>query len=897
VTTPAPRPDVPAIRQALDLLHPAGEAVVIELRAIFTQPRKRIDAGYFDSEHRDEAAREAARLNLAGGNVYLQLNPCDPQLLSRARNRVQQGAADTLTDANILRRRWLLIDIDPRRPKGTAATDAQVEAAKAAGRALYAHLRSQAWPEPMIAESGNGIHLLYRVDLPNDAQSRDTVKAALAALARRFDTDAVSVDQSVFNAGRIVKLWGTVSTKGDHCDEAPHRLSHVVSTHVASAPPVSIEALQALAAEVAPAPTPAPAARPAARPAQGSAPPFDLSEFMRRLGAATGITWTESTHEGSTRYQLSECPFNADHKLGEAAIFQRGNGALGFKCQHASCAGYRWANVRELIDGRREQRQPAAQAPGRRAAAPAPATPASAAPATAEPVEPDACEWPAPLPAELSSDDAAPPPYPVEAWPRELVPLLDELNEVTQAPAAMIGGSVLASMATCTQHLCNVEVDALRRYPLSLYTLTVAEPNERKSSVTDLAFRGCREWEAEHREADRQAFGRYRAELRQWEQQAAAAQARLTSRKGERPLDATEAAQALDELAQVETRKPEPPRVASLLHENATIEALKHALATERPAACLLSDEASLVWRGPSMQGAAVTGTVSDLAGLWTGKAIRNRRRKEGGTYHCQAPRLSMGHMIQPGSLQTVWRDVGRESEEGGLIGRFLIAEPPTRQGSRQYIPPGAVPLTDTHAMRCRELLSIPIVYSSAGAMRLGALPLSSEARHDWAAFLNDVEAQVGPGGAYAVIRDAAGKAAEQAARIAAVWHVYLHGPVGEVSAALLAGAIALMRWHLGEFGRVVGALGDVSGIPAAIKLDRWLIERARVTGGGVLWRECQRCGPRATREAEALNAALEYLGSRGRVRVVSIKLDRGGCAQRFVEVNPALLIEGGNHG
>ena len=55
------------------------------------------------------------------------------------------------------------------------------------------------------AESGNGMHLLYALDMPNDTESRELVKEVLEALARRFDDGAVKVDTSVYNAGRILK--------------------------------------------------------------------------------------------------------------------------------------------------------------------------------------------------------------------------------------------------------------------------------------------------------------------------------------------------------------------------------------------------------------------------------------------------------------------------------------------------------------------------------------------------------------------------------------------------------------------------------------------------------------------------------------------------------------------
>ncbi|MBC7945913.1 MAG: hypothetical protein H7X91_11770 [Burkholderiales bacterium] len=224
---PVPQADAALIWQALDALFEPDD--VIELRALHTRGRKRTDAGYFDGDHRDALVREAARLNKAGAAVYVTMNRIDPHLLARCANRVQENVTATATDANVTLRRWLLLDFDPARPKDTSATDVQLAAAKDKARECYSFLKAKGWPEPLIAESGNGMHLLYPIDLPNDETNRDLIKSVLVTLAERFDNDATKLDTSVFNAGRIVKLYGTVANKGDHIPAlAPWRLSRLV---------------------------------------------------------------------------------------------------------------------------------------------------------------------------------------------------------------------------------------------------------------------------------------------------------------------------------------------------------------------------------------------------------------------------------------------------------------------------------------------------------------------------------------------------------------------------------------------------------------------------------------------------------------------------------------------
>ncbi|MDQ3197044.1 MAG: DUF3631 domain-containing protein [Pseudomonadota bacterium] len=338
-----PQPDADAILQTLSVLFNPDD--VIELRALSTRGRKRTDSGYFDGEHRSRLVTEAVRLNRLGIACYVPMNQIDPRLLGRYANRIEPNATATTTDADVLRRRWFLIDFDPARPKDTSATDAQLEVAKVKAREVYAYLKDLGWPEPVSALSGNGMHLLYPLDLPNDDASRELVKAGLKALAAQFDDSAIKLDQSVFNASRVTKLYGSVSCKGDHTPLAPHRLSRILKAPERKVI-VTAEQLRALAPAT-------PTLRTQRAPGTtGAYPAFDLDGFLSRLG----IGYKQDVHEGSDRYRLETCPFNPEHVNGEAAIFRNSQGALGFKCQHSSCSDKSWQSVRELIDGPKNDR-------------------------------------------------------------------------------------------------------------------------------------------------------------------------------------------------------------------------------------------------------------------------------------------------------------------------------------------------------------------------------------------------------------------------------------------------------------------------------------------------------------------------------------------------------------
>lgn len=204
------------VRKAIDVMR--GDAdQVIELRALEVPSRSgrpATIAGWFDDH--DALAREAAKLDKAGAPaVYITLNPVNPQLLGRANNQVITHPKATTTDRDITRRIWLPIDIDPVRPAHVSAMPKQIEAARQRMADVASWLTSELGTPPTLRGfSGNGFHLLFRVDLANTAEATEQIKGLIASVAEEFDDDVVKVDRTVFNAARIWKLYGTMARKG-----------------------------------------------------------------------------------------------------------------------------------------------------------------------------------------------------------------------------------------------------------------------------------------------------------------------------------------------------------------------------------------------------------------------------------------------------------------------------------------------------------------------------------------------------------------------------------------------------------------------------------------------------------------------------------------------------------
>ncbi len=206
------------IARTLEVLFEPGK--VVELRAF--KDRTTV-SGYFDDF--EELAEQAAKLDSRGFAVYVTLNPVREALLARSQNRVKSHPKATTSDVDIVARRWLPVDFDPVRPADVSSTALEKQAALWRARETRDYLTEQGWPEPVVGNSGNGAHLLYRIDLPNDQESLELVKGVLEALSFKFSDEAVEVDTTTCNAARIWKLYGTTARKGDDTVERPHRVS------------------------------------------------------------------------------------------------------------------------------------------------------------------------------------------------------------------------------------------------------------------------------------------------------------------------------------------------------------------------------------------------------------------------------------------------------------------------------------------------------------------------------------------------------------------------------------------------------------------------------------------------------------------------------------------------
>src|SRR5258708_5442636 len=229
------------IKQVLSIV--VAPEQLVELRILGVNG-KRTDSGYFTDM--TKLAQSAARYDGNAEGIYITLNPVNSELVARSSNRIREFAKHATSDNDITQRQWILVDFDPVRPAGISSSNEEHQAAIERASICGDWLKTQEIGS-ILADSGNGAHLLIPARLPNTSDSLKLVKGLLDVINTKFSDDAVKVDTSTSNASRIFKLYGTLVCKGDSIPHRPHRRAWLLSVPE-ELPVAPTEALKALVA-------------------------------------------------------------------------------------------------------------------------------------------------------------------------------------------------------------------------------------------------------------------------------------------------------------------------------------------------------------------------------------------------------------------------------------------------------------------------------------------------------------------------------------------------------------------------------------------------------------------------------------------------------------------------
>lgn len=275
------------------------------------------------------------------------------------------------------------------------------------------------------------------------------------------------------------------------------------------------------------------------------------------------------------------------------------------------------------------------------------------------------------------------PQFPVECLPkylRDYVLAVAEHSQTSPDMAAVIGIGVLA---VCLQG--KYQVQGMPGYcePLSLYTVVIASPGERKSSVMKDMTRYLYEYEHDYNESRKEEIRDNRQQRETIERQIAGLQKKLENKRDPKMEN---------ELYELENQLNELPEIkpARFFADDCSSEALTSLLANNNGVFSVISTEGGIF--------DIMAGRYSSKANIdvWLkghcGDAIRVDRMGRDPEY-IPHPALSAILSIQPSVLDEIMSNTTMTGR--GLIARFLYASPMSRIGTRVFRTKSIAPEVD----------------------------------------------------------------------------------------------------------------------------------------------------------------------------------------------------------
>jgi len=801
--------DKPAINAALAAIIRAGQVFEIRILEASTprDTRPQTWSGYFNDP--GKAAHAIATEGFIGwAGCYFTPNPVAPELLARAVNKLRPASKTPTTgDADIVARHWLLIDFDPVRPTGCCSTETERELARARMNGADAWLADLGFPKPIFASSGNGYHLMYRIELPPD--DGGLVGRGLKAIAREHGGDGVTVDTSVANPARIWRLYGTMNCKGD-ADAAylepprPWRMAAIIDA------PKRLEVVSAELLERVASLAPKEATSTNAQTSHGTNG-FDLDTLLARAPFALNAP---VAYQGGRKWTIPVCPWSADHTGGSAFLIQRGDGVIQAGCRHNSCQRYGWHELRDILEPGWRERKAAAQWENQQPSGKRPATEF-----TRRIIRPDDT-WR---------------PFPTELLPRVLRNYVREIADSIQCDESFVALPLLVTVATAIGATRRLRLSSTWNAPAILWACLLGASgckkspplNQVKSLLGELQNVALRDYATSMSEHER-ALQLHEADYVAWKNK---------GRKAGEPAP----------------EKPQEPTAKRSFTDNTTLEALAKVLSENPRGVSVLCDELGGWLCGMGEYKGQASGDSNRWLELYNGNGTIIDRRN-GGVMNSPRSAVSVCGGTQPETLTAI---MGRSGFKSGMMPRFLVIQPPQRI-PRWMDQESELQHEQPMRWRVAELLELQFDTSDPDNPIPVELRLADDARpvwRDWYDAHNREQAErTGDLGA------AWSKLEGYAARLALVLALAANPDATEIGRDTLEAACRITDWFKHEAERVYAELAltnDQRDYQQTIRL----IERQ---GGRIRASELQRADRRFRHSTDDATAELETLASAG---------------------------------
>ena len=458
---------------------------------------------------------------------------------------------------------------------------------------------------------------------------------------------------------------------------------------------------------------------------------------------------------------------------------------------------------------------------------------------------------------------------PLDGLPPSLAKAVAEVHRQVKAPLAMVTASALGAISLVCQDAINVKSGAGLISPCSLFFLTISESGDRKSTVDRIFTKPIVDFEDLRHDKYKNELFEHNAALMAWNR---IQKNILTSIK---KSDSVGSAFEQLKIALHEHNKIKPPAPArqKLIYSNATPESIVYGMYKNWPSAGIVSDEAGGILNGQAM------GDLGMINQLWDGSAL-TVDRKTSESFSLKNARLTISLMTQESSVRK-FIDRGDKIARGiGFLARCLVAKPESMRGGRVLDLEDYKGIDEIYAMeigsialskfkqRLEVILNKNLELRQHSSDQKKVLELSSTAKTAWVVFYNEVEVELKASGNWESVKDAASKIAENAARLAALFH-YFDDEQGDISEASMNYAVITCRIYLNNFKTLFGAYDYFSEeIRDIDKMVNWIntTTSKQLSVNVIQKNDLLKHGP--VRKLFQLNQVIAYLKNRDAIEI-----------------------------
>jgi hypothetical protein len=273
-------------------------------------------------------------------NCYVTINELTPGTAANHGGKldvlqVNPGRGQLTSNEDISRRLLLPFDSDPKRPTGVAASEEERSLAFEQSKGIEKTLCELGWPEPAVVSTGNGYCRYFACDLPADHETDSLLRTFYACAAKKFSMPGVSLDTSVQNRARIMRLPGSVNAKSG-------RVCEIVTLPEARPETVTPELLRETTELW--------------RKELG----FKTTKLVMRAGPWTeahveafmdlhGLDYRPPVRIPAGMLYVCSCPFDPGHTGTSPAIILTNAGWAKWACKHNSCS-MKWAQFTRRLN-------------------------------------------------------------------------------------------------------------------------------------------------------------------------------------------------------------------------------------------------------------------------------------------------------------------------------------------------------------------------------------------------------------------------------------------------------------------------------------------------------------------------------------------------------------------